>query len=114
MLYQENQAKEKDKEDINLDKSFFIPYHSRTRRLIQILKEKFGIATIYKRTQTLGDIILKIGRQVKTEYKKNAVYKILCAECPKKCVGQTSGTLKKRTAEHTETLKTTATIFKKE
>ena len=101
MLYQENQAKDKDKEDINLDKSFFIPYHSRARRLIQILKEKFGIATIYKRTQTLGDIILKKGRQVKTEYKKNAVYKIPCAECPKKYVGQTSGTLKKRTAEHT-------------
>ena len=34
------------------------------------------------------------------EYKKNAVYRIPCAECSKKYVGQTSGTLKKRTAEH--------------
>ena len=100
MLYQENQDKTKEKEEFNLDKSLFIPYHPRAKRLINILKTKFSIPTIYKRTQTLGDILLKKGRQMEKEYKKNAVYRIPCAECSKKYVGQTSGTLKKRTAEH--------------
>ena len=100
MLYQENQDKTKEKEEFNLDKSLFIPYHPRAKRLINILKTKFSIPTIYKRTQTLGDILLKKGRQMEKEYKKNAVYRIPCAECSKKYVGQTSGTLNKRTAEH--------------
>ena len=73
MLYQENQAKDNEKEGINIDKSFFIPSHSRARRLIQILKENFGIFAIYIRTQTLGDFIPKKGRQIKKEHKKNAV-----------------------------------------
>ena len=34
------------------------------------------------------------------EYKKNAEYRIPCAECSKKYLGQTLGILKKRTAEH--------------
>ena len=34
------------------------------------------------------------------DYKKNVIYKIPCAECTKKYIGQTPVTLKKRTAEH--------------
>ena len=50
---------------------FYIPYHTRVRRLVKILKEKFNIITIFKKTQTLGDILLKKGRQMAKEYKKN-------------------------------------------
>ena len=74
-------------------------YHTRVRRLVKILKEKFNITTIFQKTQTLGDILLKKGRQIGKECKKNVIYKIPCAECTKKYVGQTSVTLKKRTAE---------------
>jgi len=51
-------------------------------------------------TQTIGDILLKKGRRVEKEYKKNTVYKIPCADCPKAYVGQSTGTLKKRNQEH--------------
>ena len=100
ILYQENHEKAKEKDNIDFDNSFYIPYHTRVRRLVKILKEKFNITTIFKKTQTLGDILLKKGRQMAKEYKKNVIYKIPCAECTKKYIGQTSVTLKKRTAEH--------------
>ena len=48
----------------------------------------------------MGDILLKKGQQMANEYKKNVIYKIPCAECNKKYIGQTSVILKKRTAEH--------------
>ena len=70
------------------------------RRLVTKIKKEYGITAVYKKTQTLGDILLKKGRRVKKEYKKNTVYKIPCAECPKAYVGQSTGTLKKRNQEH--------------
>ena len=100
ILYEENHEKAKEKDNIDFNNSFYIPYHTRVRRLVKILKEKFNITTIFKKTQTLGNILLKKGRQMAKEYKKNVIYKIPCAECTKKYIGQTSVTLKKRTAEH--------------
>ena len=100
ILYQETREKTDNKENINLDYSLYVPFHPREKRFIKILKEQFGISTVFKKTQTLGDILLKKGRQIKKEYKRNSIYKIPCAECTKIYVGQTSGTLKKRTGEH--------------
>ena len=54
ILYQENREKADDKEKINLDYSFYVPFHPREKRFIKILKEQFGISTFFKKTQTLG------------------------------------------------------------
>ena len=70
------------------------------RRFVTKIKKEYGITAVYKKTQTLGDILLKKGRRVEKEYKKNTVYKIPCAECSKAYVGQSTGTLKKRNQEH--------------
>ena len=70
------------------------------RRITTKIKKEYGISIVYKKTQTLGDIILKKGRRVEKEYKKNTVYKIPCVECPEAYMGQSTGTLKKRNQEH--------------
>ena len=82
------------------ENSLYILHHPRIRRLTTKIKKEYGISIVYKKTQTLGDIILKKGRRVEKEYRKNTVYKIPCAECPKAYVGQSTGTLKKRNQEH--------------
>ena len=63
-----------------------------------MLKDDFGFAVVCKKTQTLGDILLKKGRKVEQQYRRNTVYSI--PECPMKYVGQTSVPLKKRCKEH--------------
>jgi hypothetical protein len=70
------------------------------RRFVTKIKKEYGITAVYKKTQPLADILLKKGRRVGKEYKKNTVYKIPYAECPKAYVGQSTGTLKKRNQEH--------------
>jgi hypothetical protein len=70
------------------------------RRFVTKIKKEYGITAVYKKTQPLADILLKKGRRVGKEYKKNTVYKIPYAECPKAYVGQSTGTLKKRNQEY--------------
>ena len=73
-----------------MEKVLYVPSHPRARRLYTIwLNKEFGYDTIFKKTLTLGDIILKKGRQIEKGDKKNIVYSIPCGECPKKYVGQT-------------------------
>ena len=98
MLYQENQQDKKGTWD--LTHAFHAPYHPKARRLFEKLRTEFGLTVIYKRTKTLGDLILKKGRDIEKQYKKNTVYKIPCAECPKVYAGQSSTTLKKRCQQH--------------
>ena len=100
ILYQESRENSTEKEKINLDQAFYVPFHPRGKRVVKILNDQFGIPTIFKKTKSLGDILLKKSRQITKEFKKNSIYKIPRAECPKKYVGQTSATLKKRTNEH--------------
>ena len=97
-MYEENRKPQET--EWALENSLYIPYHPRVRRLTTKIKKEYGISTVYKKSQTLGDIILKKGRRVEKEYKKNTVYKIPCAECPQAYVGQSFGTLKKRNQEH--------------
>ena len=58
MLYQENRT-EKPKEEFDLSKSLYVPYHPRAKRLFKMLKDDFGFAVVCKKTQTLGGILLK-------------------------------------------------------
>ena len=58
------------------------------------------MSTVYKKTQTLGDILLRKGRRAEKEYKKHTAYKIPCAKCPKAYAGQSTGIFKKRNHEH--------------
>ena len=99
ILYQDNKGK-KNEVELDVSKSLYAPYHPRARRLYNILKKEFGIDVIYKKTQTLGDIILKKGRQIEKGFRRNVVYSIPCAQCPKKYVGQTTATLNKRNSQH--------------
>ena len=99
ILYQESKPKGT-KEEIDFSKSMYVPYHPRTKRLYRMIKEEFGFSIIYKKTQTLGDILQKKGRTIEKQYRKNTVYSIPCKDCPKKYVGQTTGTIKKRCNEH--------------
>ena len=99
ILYQESKPKGT-KEEIDFSKSMYVPYHPRTKRLYRMIKEDFGFSIIYKKTQTLGDILQKKGRTIEKQYRKNTVYSIPCKDCPKKYVGQTTGTIKKRCSEH--------------
>ena len=63
-------------------------------------KSSLGTTVSLKKTQTLGDILLKKGRHIPKEYRKNIVYSIPCADCNKKYVGQTTKPLKNRNKEH--------------
>ena len=81
-------------------KALYVTYHPRARKLFRIFKNEFGIDTIFKKTQTLEDTVLKKGRQIEKGYKKNIVYSIPCGECPKRYVGQTTATLNKRNSQH--------------
>ena len=88
ILYQETKQNTV-KEEIDFAKSLYVPYHPRTKRLYKMIKEEFGFNVIYKKTQTLGDILQKKGRTIEKQYKRNTVYSIPCQQCPKKYVGQT-------------------------
>ena len=77
-----------------------IPFHPRAQKLYKILQEEFGLTVVYKKTQTLGDILLKKGRNIEKIMRKNVIYSIPCKDCPKKYIGQTSATIKKRCNEH--------------
>ena len=82
-----------------VSKALYAPYHPKARRLYNILKKRFGFDVIYKTTKTLGDIILKKGRQIQKRLRRNVVYRIPCAQCPKKYGGQTTATLNKQSTQ---------------
>ena len=100
LLYQDMNENKREKAEIDMAKALYAPYHPRARKLYRILKKEFGIDTIFKKTRTLGDIILKKGRQIEKGYRKNTVYRIPCGECQKKYVGQTTATINKRNSQH--------------
>ena len=102
ILYEENRKPQETEWTLENSPQLYIPYHLGVRRLTTTCTIKKVIWDLYsvQKTQTLGDIILKKGRRVEKEYKKNTVYKMPCAECPKACVGQSTGTFKKRNQDH--------------
>ena len=58
ILYQENKQQSQ-KVEIDLSKSTYVPYHPRTKRLYKMITDEFGFPIVYKKTQTLGDILKK-------------------------------------------------------
>ena len=77
-----------------------MPYHVRAKKLYKVLQENFGIYTIYRKTMTLGDLILKKGRQMEKQFKKHCVYKIPCKQCDQAYIGQSKNTINKRNSQH--------------
>ena len=71
MLYEEKR-KEQERE-IDFKHTFYVPYHVRAKKLYKVLQENFGIYTIYRKTMTLGDLILKKGKQMESN-SRNTVY----------------------------------------
>ena len=100
MLYQEDRREHNKEDEIDMAKSMYVPYHPRAKRLYKMLKDEFGFSVVFKKTQTLGDILLKKGRSVEKQFRRNTIYSIPCKECPMKYIGQTTAPLKKRNKEH--------------
>ena len=104
VLYKETKGNEMtqqtQKEPIDFNNSFYVPFHNRAKKLYDILLKKFGISTVFKKTQTLGNLIKKKGKQIEKRYTKNAVYKVPCGECEKSYMGQTKNTIDTRNGQH--------------
>ena len=50
------------------------------KRLYKMLKDEFGFSVVFKKTQTLGDILLKKGRSVEKQFRRNTICSIPCKE----------------------------------
>jgi len=65
VLYKETKGNEMtqqtQKEPKDFNNSFYVPFHNRAKKLYDILLKKFGISTVFKKTQTLGNLIKKKG-----------------------------------------------------
>ena len=46
-------------EQIDFSKSLYAPYHPRAKKMCQSLQKSFGINVVYKKTQTLGNLLFK-------------------------------------------------------
>lgn len=100
ILHQESKEKQKQPDPT---RSFYVPYHTKARRLFKILEKEFHADIIYTKTKTLGDIITKKRRSPEEIFTKNVVYKIPCSEpCQISYIGQTGKTLKTRIKQHGE------------
>jgi hypothetical protein len=106
ILYEEGKFKDSLEEkygktfELDFAKCFYVPYHPRARRLYRILEKKFGFFLAYKKTTTLGDLILRKGRNIAQQYQKELVYKIPCSQCDMAYIGQTKKSIKTRNAQH--------------
>ena len=79
ILYKEKNGdgitqKKHQNEKIEVANTFYVPFHSRAKKLYNIIQKKFGITTVFKKTMTLGNLIKRKGKQIEKRYTKNAVY----------------------------------------
>jgi hypothetical protein len=80
--------------------AFFAPFHPRANRMFKMLKNKFGIDTVYKKTKTLGSILKHTSRTPVDKFtKQNIVYKVPC-QCLKAYIGESKRKLGTRLKEH--------------
>ena len=78
----DQESREKKSENIDIDKALYVPSHPRVKRLKNIIQGQFGIACIFKKSLTVGEILTKNGRQIQKEHRRNTINRIPCAECP--------------------------------
>jgi hypothetical protein len=106
ILYEEGKFKDVLEEkygktfEIDFGKCFYVPYHPRAKRLYRILEKQFGFFIAYKKTTTLGDLLLRKGRGIAQQHQRELVYKIQCLQCDVAYVGQTRKSIKTRNAQH--------------
>ena len=106
ILHEETKIKDRSEKhngkavEIDFEKCFYVPYHPRARRLYRMLEKEFGFFIAYKKTLTLGDLLLKKGRSIDKQHQKELVYSIPCAACDAKYIGQTRKSIKSRNARH--------------
>ena len=91
----EVQSKSKD-----FSKTFFAPYHPKANRMFKMLKNKYNIDTVFKKTRTLGNILKHTSREPTDKLnQQHTVYKIPC-QCPKAYYGESKRKMGTRLKEH--------------
>ena len=90
------------KEDVTCPSRSMYLIDPQAKRLFKMLKDDFGFAVVYKKTQTQGDILLKKGRQFENLYSRNKVYSIPCKEFPMRCTYGKPQPLSRRDARNTK------------
>jgi hypothetical protein len=99
-----NESKEKDnpnEESLDINHSFYAPYHPRAEKLFKLLEDRFNFKTIYKKTPTLEHLICKHREPPDKLIRKNTVYKVPCTKpCPVSYIGQSKHTVVHRMEQH--------------
>ena len=91
----EVQSKEKD-----FSKTFFAPFHPKANRMFKMLKNKFNIPTVFKKTKSLGSILKHTSRAPTDKLNQQySVYKIPC-QCQKAYFGESKRKMGTRLKEH--------------
>jgi hypothetical protein len=87
-------------EEIDLNRTFYAPYHRKAEKMFKTIQDKFNLQIIFKKTQTLGQLLKKRNNTKHTLSEKEVVYKIPCAQCQTSYIGQTKQILGKRLTQH--------------
>ena len=59
-----------------------------------------GLFVAFKKTSTLGGLLLRKGRQIQPLFEKNVVHKIPCLQCNAAYIGQTKNSINVRNSQH--------------
>jgi hypothetical protein len=86
--------------DVDYSKAYYAPYHPKAAKMFRMLKNKFKIDCVYKKTPTLGNFFLKRRPKQHIWDTSHVCYQVPCAECPKKYIGHTKRPLQVRVKEH--------------
>ena len=84
----------------DFSKTFFAPYHPKANRMFKMLKKKYDIDTVFKKTKTLGNL-LKHSSRAPTDKcnQQHIVYKVPC-QCHKAYFGESKRKMGTRLKEH--------------
>ena len=85
---------------IDYSKCFYAPYHHQARKMFVVLKRKFNIHSVYKKTTTLGNILFKRRPKKDIWNCTHVVYSVPCEHPPDQYIGQTQRKLQVRVREH--------------
>ena len=71
-----------DETKIDYTKSFYAPYHPHARKLFDALRKQYNKNRVYKKTTTLGNLLLKRRPKKDIWDQSHVVYSIPCEEPP--------------------------------